>query len=171
LSPYPAAHPFSQADLAWMRHVTRASGGRVAFTPFWSGVLLSSDMSMTEIRHGVADIGLITPIYARGGAHLLRAQSGFYGGIRTIEDQVSVYDCLAGQFPGFGHEARGLVTVLAVQGGNLPGRSPASARSATSDFRGLRLRASRTRRRHLAALGADPSTCRWRRSIRPWPRA
>jgi TRAP-type C4-dicarboxylate transport system substrate-binding protein len=155
-SPYPAAHPFSQADLAWMRHVTRASGGRVVFAPFWSGVLLSSDMSMTEIRHGVADIGLITPIYARGGAHLLRAQSGFYGGIRTIDDQVAVYDCLAGQYPEFGRELEGLV-VLAVQGGNLPGvvtrQRPIRH---LSDFRGLRLRAQSDAVDILRSLGADP---------------
>lgn len=155
-SPYPAAHPFSQADEAWMRHVTRASGGRVAFAPFWSGVLLSSDMSMTEIRHGVADIGLITPIYARGGAQVLRAQSGFYGGIRSIDEQVRVYDCLAGQFPEFGRELEGLV-VLAVQGGNFPGVVTRSRPIRhLSDFRGLRLRAQSDAVDLLRALGADP---------------
>ena len=35
---------------------------------------------MIELRHGVADIGLITPIYVKGGAHLIRIQSGFYSG-------------------------------------------------------------------------------------------
>ena len=155
-SPYPAAHPFSQADQAWMRHVTQASGGRVVFVSFWSGVLLSSDMSMTEIRHGVADVGLITPIYARGGAQLLRAQSGFYGGIRSIDDQVRVYDCLAGRYPEFQRELDGLV-VLAVQGGNFPGvitrHRPIRH---LSDFRGLRLRAQSDAVDILRALGADP---------------
>ncbi|MGZ8311107.1 MAG: TRAP transporter substrate-binding protein DctP [Allosphingosinicella sp.] len=155
-SPYPAAHPFSQADQAWMDHVTRASDGRVRFVPFWSGVLLSSDMSMTEIRHGVADVGLITPIYARGGAHLLRAQSGFYGGVRSIEEQVRVYDCLAGRFPEFGRELEGLV-VLAVQGGNFPGVVTRTRPIRhLSDFRGLRLRAQSDAVDVLRALGADP---------------
>ena len=40
---------------------------------------------MIELRHGVADIGLITPIYSRGGAHLLRIQTGFYSGAKTFE--------------------------------------------------------------------------------------
>ncbi len=119
-SPYPPGHPFSKADSDWMRHVEQASGGRIAFKPYWSGALLSSDMSMVEIRHGLADIGLITPIYARGGAHMLRAQSGFYGGVKSLQDQVAVYDCLAAQFPQFGKETEGL-HVLAVQGGNFPG--------------------------------------------------
>jgi TRAP-type C4-dicarboxylate transport system substrate-binding protein len=155
-SPYPPAHPFSLADIAWMKNVEAESGGRIAIKPFWSGSLLSSDMSMVEIRHGVADIGLITPIYARGGAHMLRVQSGFYSGVRTIEDQVAVYDCLASRFPEFDTELEGL-QVLAVQGGNFPGvltRNKPVRRLA--DLKGLRLRAQSDAIDVLRALGADP---------------
>jgi len=155
-SPYPPGHPFSKADIDWMRHVEQASGGRIAFRPYWSGALLSSDMSMVEIRHGLADIGLITPIYARGGAHMLRAQSGFYGGVKTLQDQVAVYDCLAAQFPQFGQETQGL-HVLAVQGGNFPGVLTRSrpVRS-LADLKGLRLRAQSDAIDVLRELGADP---------------
>ncbi|MEN9684038.1 MAG: hypothetical protein RLZZ427_1789 [Pseudomonadota bacterium] len=155
-SPYPPGHPFSRADQAWMAHVTKASGGRIAFKPYWSGSLLSSDMSMIEVRHGLADIGLITPIYARGGAHMLRAQSGFYGGVRSIDDQVAIYDCLAAQFPDFGKELQGL-HVLAVQGGNFPGvltrNRPVHQ---LADLKGLRLRAQSDAVDILRELGADP---------------
>jgi len=155
-SPYPPGHPFSKADSAWMKHVEMASHGRIAFRPFWSGSLISSDMSMTEIRHGLADIGLITPIYARGGAHMLRAQSGFYGGVATIEDQVAVYDCLAAKFPAFGHELTSL-HVLAVQGGNFPGVLTRSKPiHSLGDLKGLRLRAQSDAIDVLRALGADP---------------
>ncbi|MBC2667568.1 TRAP transporter substrate-binding protein DctP [Novosphingobium piscinae] len=155
-SPYPPTHPFSKADITWMKHVERASGGRIRIKPYWSGALLSSDMSMMEIRHGLADIGLITPIYTRGGAHMLRAQSGFYGGIRTIEDQVAVYDCLDQRFPAFGDELKGL-HVLAAQGGNFPGvltrNRPVHS---LADLKGLRLRAQSDAIDVLRALGADP---------------
>ena len=155
-SPYPPTHPFSRADIEWMHYVERASGGRIGFRPYWSGAVLSSDMSMVEIRHGLADIGLITPIYARGGAHMLRAQSGFYGGVRDIADQVAVYDCLAARFPAFGDELKGL-HVLAVQGGNFPGVLTRSrpVRS-LDDLKGLRLRAQTDAIDVLKALGADP---------------
>lgn len=155
-SPYPPAHPFSQADIAWMKHVEAASHGRIAIKPYWSGALLSSDMSMVEIRHGLADIGLITPIYARGGAHMLRVQSGFYSGVRTIANQVAVYDCLAARFPEFSQELTGL-HVLAVQGGNFPGVLTRSkpVRS-LADLKGLRLRAQSDAIDVLRALGADP---------------
>ncbi len=155
-SPYPPSHPFSRADITWMKHVEQASGGRIAFQPYWSGALLSSDMSMTEIRHGLADVGLITPIYSRGGAHMLRAQSGFYGGIANIPDQIAVYDCLAQRFPAFGNETKGL-HVLAAQGGNFPGVLTRNKPVRTlADLRGLRLRAQSDAIDVLRALGADP---------------
>lgn len=155
-SPYPPTHPFSRADSEWMKYVSEASGGRIGFRPYWSGALLSSDMSMVEIRHGLADIGLITPIYARGGAHMLRAQSGFYGGIRTMADQVKVYDCLSARFPEFNRELGGL-HVLAVQGGNFPGVLTRSRPVRTlADLKGLRLRAQSDAIDVLRALGADP---------------
>jgi TRAP-type C4-dicarboxylate transport system substrate-binding protein len=155
-SPYPPTHPFSRADIEWMRAVEKASRGRIAFRPYWSGGLLSSDMSMEEIRHGLADIGLITPIYTRGGAHMQRVQAGFYGGIKTLQDQVVVYDCLAAKFPAFGDELRGL-HVLAVQGGNFPGvltrNKPVHS---LADLKGLRLRAQTDAIDVLRDLGADP---------------
>ena len=118
-SPYPPSHPFSRSDIAWMRHVEAASKGRLKIKPFWGGSLISSDYSMIELRHGVADIALITPIYAPAGARLLKTQSGFYDGADTIQKQVAVYRCLAPRFPAFAKELDGL-HVLAVQGGNLP---------------------------------------------------
>jgi len=155
-SPYPPTHPFGRADVAWIKHVEQASGGSIRIKPFWSGSLLSSDQSMTEVRHGVADIGLITPIYTRGGVHMLRVQAGFYGGVQTIQDQVAVYDCLAARFPEFGKELAGL-HVLAVQGGNFPGVLTRNRPiRSLADFKGLRLRAQSDSIDVLRQLGADP---------------
>lgn len=155
-SPYTPTHPFGLADQEWMKWVEAKSGGRIAFKPFWSGALISSDMSMEEVRHGVADIGLITPIYSKGGAHLLRGQAAYYGGVRTITDQVAIYDCLADRFPKFENELHGL-HVLAVQGGNFPGvlTRDRPIRS-LADFKGLRLRAQSDAVDILKQLGADP---------------
>lgn len=155
-SPYPPGHPFSRADIRWMRHVEQASAGRLRIKPFWAGALLSSDQSMEEIRHGVADIGLITPIYTRGGAHTQRAQAGFYGGVASMPEQIAVYQCLAAHFPALDDELHGL-RVLAVQPGNFPGiltRNRPIRRLA--DLRGLRLRAPAENLEVLRALGADP---------------
>lgn len=153
---YSPGHPFSRADLTWIRHVQSASGGRLRIEAYWSGSLLSADHGLIEIRHGVSDIGLITPIYSRGGTHALRAQSGFYGGVKSIADQVVVYKCLARDFPVFDEELRGL-RVLAVQGGSLPSivtRDTPVRR--LSDLSGLRLRAPVELMNVLKSLGADP---------------
>jgi TRAP-type C4-dicarboxylate transport system substrate-binding protein len=122
----------------------------------WSGALLSSDMSLEELRHGVADIGLITPIYTRGGTHLIRIQSGFYSGVRTIDSQVALYRCLEASSAQLSRELHGL-HVLAVQGGLLPGIVTTNRPvRALADLEGLRIRAPTELLAVLRELGADP---------------
>jgi TRAP-type transport system periplasmic protein len=155
-SPYAPGHPFSRADLAWMTWIEQRSRGALRIQPYWSGGVLSSEHSMTELRHGVVDIGLITPIYARGGTHLIRAQAAFYGGLTTFRQQVDLYHCLQRAEPQFARELHGLV-VLAVQGGNLPGIVTRDRRVETlADLRGLRLRAPAELLPVLEYFGADP---------------
>jgi TRAP-type C4-dicarboxylate transport system substrate-binding protein len=155
-TPYAPGHPFSRADTAWMKWVEAQSNGTLRVQPYWSGSLLSSEHAMTELRHGIADIGLITPIYARGGTHLIRAQSGFYGGSTTFNEQVALYRCLAAAEPQFAKELHGL-KVLAVQGGNLPVIITRDRAVKTlDDLRGMRLRAPSELLAVLEHLGADP---------------
>lgn len=155
-TPYSPTHPFSRADQRWIDYVESRSGGSLQIRPSWSGALLSSEHSMIELRHGVADIGLITPIYVKGGVHLIRAQSGFYSGVRTIEQQVALYHCLADGNPEFQRETAG-VEVLAVQGGNLPGIVTRDRPVASlDDLRGLRIRVPAELLNVMRELGADP---------------
>jgi TRAP-type C4-dicarboxylate transport system substrate-binding protein len=155
-SPYAPTHPFSRADKTWIDNVEMRSHGTLRIRPIWSGALLSADMSMEELRHGVADIGLITPIYVKGGTHLIRIQSGFASGADSVESQAKLYRCIASSNPEIGHELDGL-QVLAVQGGNLPGivtrNTPVRS---LADLRGLRLRAPTELLTVLGTLGADP---------------
>jgi TRAP-type C4-dicarboxylate transport system substrate-binding protein len=155
-SPYSPNHPFSQADQDWIDFVEQQSAGRLKIRSIWAGALLSSDQSMIELRHGVADIGLITPIYAKGGAHLLRAQTGFYSGTRTAESQVELYRCVVENDPEIRRELAGL-KILAVQGGNLPGIVTRDVQvKELADLRGLRIRGPTELLPILSELGADP---------------
>ena len=157
-TPYPPQHPFSRADQRWIDHVQTAAQGKLRIDTFWSGMLTSSDQSVLELRHGVADVAAILPIYERGGAHVLRTQTGFYAGARGFDEQVSVYKCLAERFPAFRSELSGL-TVLAAQGGNLPGIATRDAQIRNlGDLAGLRVRAPAELMDLLEALGADPVT-------------
>lgn len=155
-SPYSPSHPFSRADQDWMTFIEQRSGGRIHIRPIWSGSLLSSDQSMEELRHGIADIGLVMPIYARGGAHLIRVQSGFYSGARTPQTQVALYHCMTPASGEYAKELDGL-QVLAVQGGILPGivTRTRPVRS-LADLKGMRLRAPSELMSVLRELGADP---------------
>ncbi len=155
-SAYSPQHPFSRADITWMKWIEEQSGGTLRIKPYWSGTLLSSEQSLIELRHGVADIGLITPIYSRGGTQFTRAQAGFYLGTTTFEQQTSLYRCLQASEPQLAHELRGL-KVLALQGGNLPGILTRERQVRTlQDLRGLRLRAPSELLGVLDDLGADP---------------
>jgi TRAP-type C4-dicarboxylate transport system substrate-binding protein len=154
-SPYPATHPFSRADIVWMNYIEAQSGGRIRIKPYWGGALLSSNENMLEIRHGVADIGMITPMYSRS-AHVQRIQPSFYSGVGSVADQIAVYRCVADAFPAMNGEMPGL-HVLAVQGGGFPGiltrNKPIRS---LDDLRGLRLRAQEDTAAVLEKLGADP---------------
>jgi TRAP-type C4-dicarboxylate transport system substrate-binding protein len=155
-TPYSPTHPFSRADQRWMKFVEERSGGTLRIRPSWSGALLSSEHSLIELRHGVVDLGLITPIYVKGGAHLIRLQSGFYAGATSIEDQVALYRCLEASHEQFARELEGLV-VLAVQGGSLPGVVTRERPVASlADLQGMRIRAPTELLPVLRDLGADP---------------
>jgi TRAP-type C4-dicarboxylate transport system substrate-binding protein len=157
-SPYGPNHTFSRADKTWMQWIAKQSGGRLQIRPIWSGGLISSDQSLIELRHGVADIGLITPIYARGGVHLIRVQTGFYAGAKTFEQQVAMYRCLVASSPEYARELKGL-KILAVQGGTLPGLLVRTREVHTlADLRGLRIRVPTELLTVMRDLGADPVT-------------
>jgi TRAP-type C4-dicarboxylate transport system substrate-binding protein len=157
-TPYGPNHTFSRADKTWMAWIAEKSGGSLTIRPIWSGGLISSDQSLVELRHGVADVGLITPIYAHGGAHLLRVQTGFYAGAKTFEQQVQMYRCLAADSAEYATEMQGL-RVLAVQGGTLPGLLSRTREVRTlSDLKGMRIRVPTELLNVMRDLGADPVT-------------
>lgn len=157
-SPYPPSHPFSRADQEWIDFVQQRSAGSLRIRANWSGALLSTEHSLQELRHGVADIGLITPIYMKGGTHLIRLQSGFYSGTSTVAQQVALYRCIERSSPQFAQELDGL-KVLAVQGGSLPGLITRNRPVRTLDeLAGLRLRAPTELLGLLQQLGVDAVT-------------
>ncbi len=155
-SPYSPNHPFSHADQTWAKWVEKESKGSIRIKPIWSGALISSEHSLLEVKHGVADIAYIAPIYSRGNTHLLRIQTGFYSGAKTFEQQVDLYRCLAAVFPEYTEEVKGL-KILAVQGGTLAGilTSSRPVRS-LDDLKGLRIRVPTEMLNMMRELGADP---------------
>ena len=155
-SPYSPNHPFSRADQTWAKWVEKESKGSLRIKPIWSGALISSEHSLIEVKHGVADVAYIAPIYSRGNTHLLRIQTGFYSGAKTYEQQVALYRCLSAVFPEYSKEVEGL-KILAIQGGTLAGIVTSShpVRS-LDDLKGLRIRVPTEMLNMMRELGADP---------------
>ena len=148
-------HTFSQADKDWINYVEQESNGRIRITPFWSATLISSDENVHELRHGVTDIAMITPIYMRSGMQAIKAQTGFYIGADKPETQIEVFHCLMRDFPIFNQELEG-IQVLAVQGGT-PSYILTKDRAIRTidDLAGLRLRAPTALIQVLYELGGD----------------
>lgn len=149
-------HTFSQADKDWIRFIESNSDGQIKIKPFWSGTLISSDQSVFELKHGVTDIAMITPIYMKAGMQAIRAQTGFYAGAETIEAQVEVFHCLLRDFPIFHQELQGVKT-LVVQGGTPSYVLTKDKKISTlDDLKGLRLRAPTALVPVVYAMGGDP---------------
>lgn len=156
-SPYSPTHAFSLADRDWIDYVEERSGGRIDIVPYWSGVLTTADESVMEVRHGVADIAYIAPIYSLGGMHANKAQTAFYnsGYFLSVAEQITVLNCLRQRFPVLDEELTGVVP-MAMQGGNqihVLTRNVAIRR--LEDFRGLRIRAPTELIPVVDTLGAD----------------
>ncbi len=149
-------HTFSRADKDWMQYIEEKSDGRIKIKPFWSATLISSDNNVAELRHGVTDIAMITPIYARAGMQAIRTQTGFYIGGDKIETQIEVFHCLLRDFPVFKQELDG-VKVLVAQGGTssyiLTKDKPITT---LEEIAGLRLRSPTALVPVVYELGADP---------------
>lgn len=63
----PPTHMTSLATIDWMEKIEEETGGQVYFTPYWGGTLVDPRESVTEMLHGVADVGFIFPQYGPGG--------------------------------------------------------------------------------------------------------
>ncbi|MGD9117782.1 MAG: TRAP transporter substrate-binding protein DctP [Dehalococcoidia bacterium] len=57
---YPAEQVESQVQIEWMQKIEEETDGRVHFTAFWAGALLSSETNYSDLKAGVADVGNLT---------------------------------------------------------------------------------------------------------------
>lgn len=81
-SPFGPDHPLSQADQKWITKIESETNGKVRIKPYWGETLVGYRDAVTEIAKGVADIGHISPGYAKAGLFITRASFVFYHGAR-----------------------------------------------------------------------------------------
>ena len=110
-TPYTETHPYGKADAEWMARIEEQSDGRIEFTPYWGGTLITSREGVDELAAGVADASYIAPIYARSGYDMNRLTPGMFYGFTDAEKVLDIYMELWDEFPVFAEELEGVHVV------------------------------------------------------------
>jgi len=68
---------------SWMAKVEKDTNGRVHFTPYWGGTLLTPPDAPDEIARGVVDVGNFSADYPKVGFDIVKNSGTFWYGIST----------------------------------------------------------------------------------------
>jgi TRAP-type transport system periplasmic protein len=152
-SPVGPDHTFSVVDRKWMEKVEKETNGRVKIKPFWGGTLVGSRDAVDEMVQGVADIGFISPGYAKGGYFFTRSCFVFFYGANQ-EVGRRVFKEMLAKFPEIEAEYKGL-KVLSWSSGTdyqLISRKPVRK---LADMKGMRIKTIADLTTVLASLGVE----------------
>jgi TRAP-type C4-dicarboxylate transport system substrate-binding protein len=152
-SPVGPDHTFSVVDRRWMEKIEKETNGRVKIKPFWGGTLVGSRDAIDEMAQGVADIGFVSPGYAKSGYNFTRSCFVFFYGANQ-EVGRRVFKEMLAKFPEIEGEYKGL-KVLSWSSGTdyqLISRKPVRK---LSDMKGMRIKTIADLTSVLASLGVE----------------
>ncbi|MBI5440672.1 MAG: TRAP transporter substrate-binding protein DctP [Deltaproteobacteria bacterium] len=152
-SPVGPDHTFSVVDKRWFEKIEKETNGRVKIKPFWGGTLVGSRDAVDEIAKGVADIGFISPGYAKSGYFFTKSSFLFFYGANQ-EVGRRVFKEMLAKFPEIEAEYKGL-KVLAWSSGvdyDLISRKPVRK---LADMKGMRVKTIAELTAVLATLGVE----------------
>jgi TRAP-type C4-dicarboxylate transport system substrate-binding protein len=152
-SPVGPDHTFSMVDKKWIEKIEKETNGRVKIKPFWGGTLVGSRDAVDELVEGVADIGFISPGYAKSGYPFTRSCFVFFYGANQ-EIGRRVFKEMLAKFPEIEAEYKGL-KVLSWSSGTdyqLISRKPVHK---LSDMKGMRIKTIADLTSVLASLGVE----------------
>lgn len=152
-SPVGPDHSFSFVDKEWIAKIEKESNGRIKIKPYWSGTLVGGRGAIDEIAKGVADIGFISPGYARSGYDFTRKSFLFFIGANQ-ETGRRIFKEMMAKFPQIEGEYRNL-KVLAWSSGmdyQLLSRKPVRT---LDDLKGMRIKTIGDLVSVLGEFGAD----------------
>ena len=152
-SPVGPDHTFSIVDKKWIEKIEKETNGRVKIKPFWGGTLVGSRDAIDEMVQGVADIGFVSPGYAKSGYYFTRSCFVFFYGANQEVGRRVFKDMLA-KFPEIEAEYKGL-KVLSWSSGTdyqLISRKPVRQ---LSDMKGMRIKTIADLTSVLAKLGVE----------------
>jgi TRAP-type transport system periplasmic protein len=152
-SPVAADHTFSVVDIRLMEKIQKETKGRVRFKPFWGGTLVGSRDAVDELVSGVADIGFISPGYAKSGYLFTKTCFLFFYGANQ-EIGRKVFKEMLSKFPQIEAEYKGLKVLSWSSGTDYQLISTKPVRK-IADMKGMRIKTIADLTSVLATLGVE----------------
>jgi TRAP-type C4-dicarboxylate transport system substrate-binding protein len=93
---------------AWMAKVEKETNGRVHFTAYWGGTLITPPDAPDEVARGVVDVGLFSADYPKVGFDFVKSSGTFWYGISTagqarlLPELEKKYPQIEGEFAKYG---------------------------------------------------------------------
>jgi TRAP-type C4-dicarboxylate transport system substrate-binding protein len=148
-------HMTSLATIDWIAKIEEETNGQVHITPYWGGTLVNPRDSVTDMLHGVADIGFIFPQYGPGGGFEVHSAIavGYYLS-PGFEASWKAYVELCEEFPELNAEFAEFKTMCYIAGGTEQLHSIEPVRT-VDDLAGLTIKATDNFIPVLAKLGGE----------------
>jgi TRAP-type transport system periplasmic protein len=138
---------------SWMAKVEKDTNGRVHFTPYWGGTLLTPPDAPEEIARGVVDVGNFSADYPKTGFDVVKNSGTFWYGVsmpiqaKLIVDLHKKYPAMEAEYSKnklLGHQAMAPMHLLTKK----PVRTLA-------DFKGMKIKSTAAYIPLLTELGAE----------------
>ena len=138
---------------SWMAKVEKDTNGRVHFTPYWGGTLLTPPDAPEEIARGVVDVGNFSADYPKTGFDIVKNSGTFWYGVsmptqaKLIVDLHKKYPAMEAEYSKnklLGHQAMAPMHLLTKK----PVRTLA-------DFKGMKIKSTAAYIPLLTELGAE----------------
>ena len=84
---------------SWMAKVEKETNGRVHFTAYWGGTLITPTDAPMEVEKGVVDVATFSSDYPKVGFDLVKNTGTFYFGVPSPEAQARIFLELRKKFP------------------------------------------------------------------------
>ncbi len=140
---------------AWMAKVEKEANGRVHFTAYWGGTLITPPDAPDEVARGVVDVGLFSADYPKVGFDFVKSSGTFWYGISTA-GQARLMTELKKKYPQIDGEFAKYGKVLGIQSMAqmklMTNRKPIRK---LADLKGLKIKATPAYVPFLQELGAE----------------
>jgi TRAP-type transport system periplasmic protein len=141
---------------SWMAKVEKDTNGRIHFTPYWQGTLITPTDAPDEVARGVVDVANFSADYPKVGFDIVKNSGTFFYGI-SMADHKKLHLQLRKKFPEMDAEFVKYGKLIADDNVMAPMQLLTKKPIRTlSDIKGLKIKATPSYIPLLKELGAEP---------------